>query len=64
MSDYLKGNYQLSAKKGAHKSAPKKAKATTSSREEFERRAREKLGGSIAFISLSDDFVWRGSESD
>jgi hypothetical protein len=62
MSDYLKGNYPLKAKKGTHKAAPKKA--TISSREEFERRAMEKLGGSIAFVSLSNGFVWRGTKDE
>ena len=56
MVQYLKGNYELppdkTSKKRKRKPAAKKVE------EEFERRALEKLGGSIAFVMKSKTFVW------
>ena len=54
----LKGNYKLD------KSEPQKNDKTSkkrSSTEEFEKRALERLGGSIAFVQKKDTFVWDGS---
>ncbi|MBI5631822.1 MAG: hypothetical protein HY921_13165 [Elusimicrobia bacterium] len=57
MSEYLKGNYK------APEIKPQDAKADESKedklRTEFEKRALEKLGGSIAFVMKpKGSFVW------
>lgn len=54
--EYLKGNYDLK-KKLTVKERPKDSSAA------FERFAREKLGGSIAFVMKAKTFVWNGPES-
>lgn len=54
MSGYLKGNYKITSTSG------RKAQTKKTSTEEFERRALEKLGGSIAFVLKKDTFVWQG----
>ncbi len=54
MSGYLKGNYKVTSKPG------RKAVSKKSTTQEFERRALEKLGGSIAFVLKKDTFVWQG----
>ena len=56
MVQYLKGNYKLSPGKTAKKR--KRKPAAKQVEEEFERRALEKLGGSIAFVMKSKTFVW------
>ena len=56
MSKYLKGNYQLSK-------VPTKGEGEadeSASAQEFERRALERLGGSIAFVMKRNTFVWEG----
>lgn len=55
MKGYLKGNYKIHR---AKKIAPR-AKPITSE-QEFEQKALEKLGGSVAFIMKSKSFIWRG----
>jgi hypothetical protein len=57
MSGFLKGNYDLSLKPAA----PAKDEAAVTSNREFERRAMERLGGSIAFV-VKKDFVWKGDK--
>jgi hypothetical protein len=62
MSNLLKGNYELpkgSTKDGLNKSQPTSETAD----QEFERRALEKLGGSIAFVLKKNTFVWDGDET-
>lgn len=63
MSSYLNGNYRLKTKKKSG-STRSRGKAKETSREEFERRALDRLGGSIAFVTLKDGFVWRGDDDD
>lgn len=64
MSDFLKGNYSVPNKKTTAKAKPGKKKETQeTTQEEFERRAMERLGGSIAFIAKSS-LVWSGEDSD
>ncbi len=56
---YLKGNYELNGKgegRGDDKEDPEKTKA-------FERFARQRLGGSIAFVMKDKTFVWNGEPS-
>lgn len=55
MSKYLKGNYPLMKEKS--EPAVKPEETVT---HEFERRALERLGGSIAFVMKKNTFVWRG----
>jgi hypothetical protein len=63
MSEFLKGNFKLESKKGA--STPQDAERDTkeSLEKEFERRALEKLGGSIAFV-VKPSLVWKGDKKD
>ena len=63
MSDYLKGNFKMPRKKDA--SSPKDSSIGSSEtlEKEFERRALEKLGGSIAFV-VKPSFVWKGDDND
>lgn len=63
MSQYLKGNYKLGrpaasseAKKGKGKELEPKAEAGA----DFERKALERLGGSIAFVARGKALVWKG----
>lgn len=58
MNKLLKGNYKL---KNKEKTVKKKKKKK--SLEEFESKAIEKLGGSIAFVSKSQ-LLWDGEEKD
>ena len=56
---YLKGNYELTRKVdgvGANQEDPEQTKA-------FERFARQRLGGSIAFVMKEKTFVWNGDAS-
>lgn len=57
MSDFLKGNYNLD--KDIKASEEKKEKSFI---EEFEEKALEKLGGSIAFVSKANQFVWEDED--
>ena len=62
MSTFLKGNYTVKSSKAASKArAPRKKPAKA--QQEFEQRALEKLGGSIAFIAKSS-FVWNGENGE
>lgn len=59
MSEYLKGNFKVELKKST--STPKNSEQDLkeSLEKEFERRALEKLGGSIAFV-VKPTLVWKG----
>lgn len=54
MPEYLKGNYKSPEVKASD--APEKEKDGLSG--EFEKRALERLGGSIAFVMKSKTFLW------
>lgn len=58
MSQYLKGNYEVTIKSEAEVSYEE------STEKEFYRRALEKLGGSIAFILKSKNLLWKGNSDD
>ncbi len=59
MSRFLKGNYTLPKGSGVSrkKEGPEKKETST---QEFERRAMNRLGGSIAFVIKKDVFLWDG----
>lgn len=59
MSKFLKGNYPLPG--GSEEPAPEVKKPAATG--EFERRALERLGGSIAFVMKKNIFVWNGEKS-
>lgn len=63
MSNFLKGNYQLAEKSEKPDVLESSEDPQSRLQREFERRAMEKLGGSIAFVMKSSDFVWQPSES-
>lgn len=54
---YLKGNYTL------HKEIQDDTPAAEDQVKAFERFARRRLGGSIAFVMKGKSFVWAGEES-
>lgn len=56
---WLKGNYDLNNQKTV--SAAREAETGTT--EAFEKFARERLGGSIAFVMKNNTFVWTGDET-
>jgi hypothetical protein len=59
MSRLLKGNYTLPKASGVQgKKKGSEEKETTT--HEFERRAMDRLGGSIAFVIKKDVFLWDG----
>ena len=58
---YLKGNYNV--KKPVEGPADEK-KVDESSTTAFEKFARERLGGSIAFVMKKNTFVWQGPGKD
>lgn len=55
MADMLKGNYKVAKPVFSEPSA----EAADVTSREFERRALERLGGSIAFVTTKN-FVWSG----
>ncbi len=57
MSKLLKGNYRLPGQ-----TTKPDAGGEETPTEEFERRALERLGGSIAFVMKRNTFVWNGEE--
>lgn len=59
MTKYLKGNYRLSKKVKA-----KANKSQPTIEEKFEQESLKKLGGSIAFVMKSKNFVWKGDEGE
>ena len=63
MTSYLKGNYSIRHKKGALSPATRRKRPAKTPDEEFERRASELLGGSIAFV-VKSNFVWDGHHAD
>lgn len=65
MSKYLKGNYDLGDTPEEPK--PDTAEATADAEaahttEEFEEKALERLGGSIAFVIKPKTFLWTGED--
>lgn len=59
MSKFLKGNYSVPGGSGGDEPAEQETSASA----EFERRALERLGGSIAFVMKKNTFVWSGEKS-
>lgn len=59
MSKFLKGNYEVTEDVAAEN----REKSEDLSKL-FESRAFEKLGGSIAFVMKSDNFVWDEDEDE
>lgn len=59
MSDLLKGNYRLDKV-----AMPGPAGPAPSIEKTFEAEALQKLGGSIAFIKKSSQFVWTPGKKD
>ena len=59
MSKYLKGNYPVPGSSGGDEPVEQETSASA----EFERRALERLGGSIAFVMKRNTFVWSGEDS-
>lgn len=57
MSKYLKGNYSIPQEEAEGKPAGEPSQKVT---QEFERKALERLGGSIAFVLKKNTFVWKG----
>ena len=57
---YLKGNYKLDKDVPAPVQPEEEARPKQCSTEAFETFARERLGGSIAFVMKQDTFVWKG----
>jgi len=62
MSEYLKGNYK--APQPATKEGVSEQGENTGVQNEFEKRALEKLGGSIAFVMKSKTFLWTAPEEN
>lgn len=65
---YLKGNYNLKKTAAGDKlqnpaSEAEKNAAANDSTTAFEKFAREKLGGSIAFVMKKSTFVWEGPDA-
>jgi hypothetical protein len=59
----LIGNYAISSEPKADSQAgDKESKKSESSVAEFERRALERLGGSIAFVMKGKAIVWTGTD--
>lgn len=58
MSKFLKGNYPLNETEASEPEAPKPRDISN----EFEEKALERLGGSIAYVMKSDTFLWDGEE--
>jgi len=58
MSKFLKGNYPL---QNTEASEPETAKPKNIA-DEFEEKALERLGGSIAYVMKSNTFLWEGEE--
>ena len=63
MNRYLKGNYPLRRKAHPSSEEARKNNKAETSEQEFERRALEKLGGSIAFV-VKSNFVWNGDQGE
>lgn len=63
MPDYLKGNYKSPKLKAPKpRRAAKRAINPNSSSDDFEKKALERLGGSIAFVMKSKTFLWDGPQ--
>jgi hypothetical protein len=60
MSKFLKGNYSLGKDEGEPPLEDQKGQDAV---DQFERRALERLGGSIAFVMKRNTFVWNGDQS-
>ena len=61
MSKFLKGNYSLGKDDGTPPAPEEKAQDAV---DQFERRALERLGGSIAFVMKRNTFVWNGGQPE
>ena len=60
----LIGNYTLSSEKKADSQPAPQDKPAETTVEEFERRAMERLGGSIAFVMKGKTVIWPGKAAD
>lgn len=58
MSKLLKGNYPLKETEASKPDTPNPRDICN----EFEEKALERLGGSIAYVMKSDTFFWDGEE--
>lgn len=63
MPDYLQGNYKVPPKNSASTPKDSPGEPSETLEKEFERRALEKLGGSIAFV-VKPSFVWTGDNEE
>jgi hypothetical protein len=59
----LIGNYSITSEKGADSQPAQEEKKPETTVTEFERRAMERLGGSIAFVMKGKTVIWTGSDS-
>ena len=57
MNDLLKGNYKVTT--NVESQEPSQAEVI---KQEFYRRAHQRLGGSIAFIMKSKSLIWKGDK--
>lgn len=57
----LIGNYTIAGQRDAAPADPADGKSKEAPATEFERRAMERLGGSIAFVMKGKTVVWSGS---
>lgn len=65
MSRLLKGNYDLpEGQNPAKETKAGDGSNAQTAQVEFERRAMERLGGSIAFVMKSKTFMWNGDGRD
>lgn len=66
MNKLLKGNYHLTSRKTTPEGTvpPPEVEAVRDPASEFEQRALERLGGSIAFVLKRNTFVWNGEPKD
>jgi hypothetical protein len=62
MSSYLKGNYRLKRNKATLSPKGSGNQAHETPEQEFQRRALERLGGSIAFV-VKPNLVWNGENA-
>lgn len=62
MSSYLKGNYRLRRKRTTLSPKVSGNQVRETPEQEFQRRALERLGGSIAFV-VKSNMVWNGENA-
>lgn len=58
MNNLLKGNYEVENKTGTTAALP------SDDKQDFEDKAMERLGGSIAFVMKGNKFVWDEDNED